>query len=119
MTASQTQSLPDTERYTLEHDTLCRLAALAASCPRHWCRLRRCRRSGICLGALRPVDAGLPPLLLPPCIGTLDAPPMASFCAAFGVWIRRLERRDAAIHTLAMLRRRMSARDSPPPAKGP
>lgn len=119
MTASQTESLPDSESHTLEHETLCRLAALSASCPRHWCGLRRCRRAGICLGPLRPVDAGLPPLLLPSCIGTPDAPPMASFCAAFGVWTRRLERPDAAIRILAMLRRRMSAPDSPPPAARP
>ncbi|MCJ8147993.1 hypothetical protein MNR02_10995 [Shinella sp. H4-D48] len=101
MTASQTQSLPDTERYTLEHDTLCRLAALAASCPRHWCRLRRCRRAGICLGALRPVE-GAPALFLPPCVPSLDAPPAAAFRASVRSWADRLARCG------------MSAFDSPP-----
>lgn len=76
------------------YERLCRLAAVTACCPRHWCRLRRCRRDGFCRGALRPVDMQAPPLLLPPCIRTVDAPPMAAFRAAFHVWARELAEED-------------------------
>ncbi|UPA25545.1 hypothetical protein [Shinella oryzae] len=101
MTASQTESLPAPESHALEHETLCRLAALSASCPRHWCGLRRCRRAGICLGPLRPV-AGKPALLLPLCVTDLDAPPAAAFRAAVRCWGDRLARLG------------MAAFDSPP-----
>ena len=77
------------------HELLCRLAAATVCCPRHWCRLRRCRRDGVCRGPLRPIDAQSPSLRLPPCIGDADAPPMASFRAAFGIWAKTLAWQDA------------------------
>lgn len=77
------------------HELLCRLAAATVSCPRHWCRLRRCRRDGVCRGPLRPIDAQSPSLLLPPCIGDADAPPTASFRAAFCIWAKKLAWPDA------------------------
>ncbi len=68
----------------------CRRAATRALTPQVFCRIRRCRRNGKCLGRFAPMilQDGGPAFALPLCVTSMPGDVLRRFCSGVGAAIR-------------------------------